>query len=312
MRDFAKLAPQFWIGETGRKLRGHPEAQIVAAYLISAPSATMIGLYYLPIMLIAHETGLPFEGASKGLRRASEAGFCDYDESAEVVWVYEMARFQIGDELQPKDNRCVSIQKAYDETPKNKFLPAFYEKYAAAYHLKSPRLNEPKPKGLRRGFEGASEALRTQKTETETETDNSPLTPQGGKEEGSGSASPSNENSKPKTPAVDPIRRQERAAFPGQTPSSPEEIRFERFWKAYPRPENRPAAVAAFARQAIDEATLGLILADIAARRESPQWTKDDGTKIPHPSSYLDGRRWLDEPIRIDDLPRGRRLIDAE
>src|SRR5439155_917307 len=83
MRDYAKISPQFWIGSTGRKLRdAGPEATLVALYLLSNPHANMLGLYYLPQLYIAHETGLGIEGASKGLRRTIEAGFCDYDEAS--------------------------------------------------------------------------------------------------------------------------------------------------------------------------------------------------------------------------------------
>lgn len=94
MRDYAKVAPQFWIGATGKALRkAGAEAQVVALYLLTSPHANMLGLYYLPTVYLIHETGLGEEGASKGLQRAIEAGFCSYDEASEVVWVHEMARF---------------------------------------------------------------------------------------------------------------------------------------------------------------------------------------------------------------------------
>jgi hypothetical protein len=68
MRDFGKVNPQFWIGSTGKRLRGNPEAQLVALYLMTCPHANMIGVFHCPILYISHETGLPLEGASKGLR----------------------------------------------------------------------------------------------------------------------------------------------------------------------------------------------------------------------------------------------------
>ena len=65
MRDYGKVSPQFWIGQTGKKLRSEgAEAQIVAMYLMTSPHANMLGLYYCPAMFIAHETGLDLEGAS--------------------------------------------------------------------------------------------------------------------------------------------------------------------------------------------------------------------------------------------------------
>ena len=113
MRDYAKISPQFWIGSTGRKLRdAGPEATLVALYLLSNPHANMLGLYYLPQLYIAHETGLGIEGASKGLRRAIEAEFCDYDEASEVVFVCEMARFQIAERLERKIRGRFSPEKS--------------------------------------------------------------------------------------------------------------------------------------------------------------------------------------------------------
>ena len=169
MRDFAKLAPQFWIGATGRKLHQNcPEATVVAAYLVSGPHSTMLGLYYLPKIYIAHETGLGMEGASKGLQRAIEAGFCQYDDASEMVFVPEMARFQIAERLEPKDNRCRWIQRAYDALPENPFLGSFYEKYAAAFHLKQSRGATIQTITT---SEAPSKPLRSQEKETEKETE---------------------------------------------------------------------------------------------------------------------------------------------
>ncbi len=162
MRDYGKVTSKFWIGTTGRELRGNMEAQIVAAYLITSPHSNMIGLYYLPAMFLAHETGLSIEGAWKGLRRAIEAGFCSYDEASEVVWVHEMARFQIGDALKAEDKRCVGIQREYDDVPQCIHLKAFFEKYGDAFHL-------TKCRGCDSPFEAPSKPLRSQEQEQEQE-----------------------------------------------------------------------------------------------------------------------------------------------
>ncbi len=76
MRNYATISPQFWLGDTGRKLRkSGPECMVVALYMMTSPHSNMLGLYYLPVLYIAHETGLDPEGASKGLQMACEAGF---------------------------------------------------------------------------------------------------------------------------------------------------------------------------------------------------------------------------------------------
>lgn len=139
MRDYGKVSPHFWTGSTGKKLRECPDSIVVAMYLMTCPHANMLGLYYMPLLYVAHETGLGLEGAKKGLEWACEAGFCSYDEVSEMVWVHEMARFQVAESLKPTDNRCKGIQKDYDSLPANPFLSSFYEKYATAFCMTNRR-----------------------------------------------------------------------------------------------------------------------------------------------------------------------------
>src|SRR5437899_9218726 len=75
VREYAKVAPQFWTGETGKRIRAlGRDAQVVALYLVSSPSSTMLGFYYLPIPTLCHEIGISRQGALKALRSLSEAG----------------------------------------------------------------------------------------------------------------------------------------------------------------------------------------------------------------------------------------------
>lgn len=168
MRDYGKVSPQFWIGATGKELRKKgAEAQLVALYLMTNPHANMLGLYYLPTMFIAHETGLGIEGASKGLSRSIEAGFCSYDEVSEVVWVHEMASYQVGSSLKATDLRVKGVQNEYDSLPANPYLLGFYEKYRDAFHMSSKRGSETKDKA-------PSKPLASQEQEQEQEHNNNP------------------------------------------------------------------------------------------------------------------------------------------
>ena len=55
--------------ETGRQLRAAgPDGMFVALYLLTNNHANMIGLYYLPLPYLVHESGLSLERASKGLQ----------------------------------------------------------------------------------------------------------------------------------------------------------------------------------------------------------------------------------------------------
>lgn len=136
MRDFSKVTAGIWIGATGRELRRRGQvAQLVALYLISSPHATMTGLYPLPKAYLANDTGLTFEGASKGLQDCIESGFCEYDESAEMVWVRRMARFQVAEALKPGDKQVLGIANELRRLPRTYLISRFVAAYGASFHL---------------------------------------------------------------------------------------------------------------------------------------------------------------------------------
>lgn len=159
MRDYAKVAPQFWTGRTGKALKvAGPESVIVAMYLMTSPHANMIGLYHCPVAYIAIDTGLSLEGASKGLASCIEADFCQYDDAIEYVFVVEFAKYQLGDELDPKDKRCQGVANELAKVPKCLLHNSFRAHYAVPYHLPLPKPHAsplkapPKPRaGARAG-----------------------------------------------------------------------------------------------------------------------------------------------------------------
>lgn len=145
MREYGRVAPTFWTGETGKALQSHSqEAVIMGAYLMTCAHSNMLGLYWLPIEYASLETGLGFEGASKGLSECMDVGFCKYDPISKYVWVVEMAHYQIAFKLKEKDNRVIGIQRAYAQLPGNPFLSDWFDHYAQDFLLTERR----HPKGL--------------------------------------------------------------------------------------------------------------------------------------------------------------------
>ncbi|WP_075175323.1 hypothetical protein [Acinetobacter indicus] len=169
MRDYAKVSPHFWTGSTGKQLRQCPESLVVSMYLMTSPHANMLGLYYIPLLYVAHETGLGMEGASKGLQWASEAGFCSYDHDSEMVWVHEMARFQVADKLKSTDKRSIGVQNEYNSLPPNPFLADFFDRYSEAFCMTEKRENTVK-KPVEK--EAPSKPLASQEQEQEQEQEN--------------------------------------------------------------------------------------------------------------------------------------------
>ena len=156
MREYSKVFPKIWIGQTAKQIKKFGiETQLLAHYLITSPHATMIGIYYLPIAFIVHETGIPYEAALNGLDNLTKADFCSYDPCEEYVWVHGMAQYQISDQLKPNDNRVKYINQQYQGLPKLPFQQRFFEKYKDIFFL-SP-------------FEGSCKPLSSQKQEQEQE-----------------------------------------------------------------------------------------------------------------------------------------------
>lgn len=165
MREYSKVSPLFWTGKTGKYLRqGGPEATIVGMYLLTNQHANWLGFYYLPLAYIVNDTGIPLEGALKGLRRAIEGGFCEYDFDSEYIWIKKMALYQIEPQLKPQDNRVKSITKHFLLLPDTELLRGFYAFYKDKFHLQiHPYLldnPEAPPKGL-------GKPLRSQEQEQE-------------------------------------------------------------------------------------------------------------------------------------------------
>jgi hypothetical protein len=139
MRSYSQVAPQFWIGETGRRIRGDADAQRVALYLITCPSANMIGLYYLSIPTLCHEVGISKEGASKALQSLAGLDFCHYDPLEEMVFIPQMAFFQLGEKIKPKDNRHKHLVGEIEKYRKCSFYNRFMKIYGRRYCL--PKLD---------------------------------------------------------------------------------------------------------------------------------------------------------------------------
>lgn len=71
--------------------------------------------------------------------------------------------------------------------------------------------------------------------------------------------------------------------------------KFDDFYSIYPNKKNRGRAETAFKKMVKDDKTLELIISDLENRKNCYDWVKENGRYIPHPSSYLNAKGWLDE-----------------
>lgn len=71
---------------------------------------------------------------------------------------------------------------------------------------------------------------------------------------------------------------------------------FDRFWGAYPRKVSKADARKAFAKLNPDTELVEDMLRALDWQKRLPEWTKDGGQFIPYPATWLNARRWEDEP----------------
>lgn len=69
---------------------------------------------------------------------------------------------------------------------------------------------------------------------------------------------------------------------------------FSDFWKKYPRKVGKSNAEKAWRKL---KPELAMVLSALETQIQSEQWQKDNGKFIPHPTTWLNGKRWEDETV---------------
>jgi hypothetical protein len=83
---------------------------------------------------------------------------------------------------------------------------------------------------------------------------------------------------------------------------------FTSFWGFYPKKVGKGEALKAWKKIRNAADILPQILASIQKQKHTEQWTEKNGKYIPHPATWLNGRRWEDE---VDVQPTiGNELTD--
>ena len=93
---------------------------------------------------------------------------------------------------------------------------------------------------------------------------------------------------------------------------------FDRFWNAYPRKVGKPAALRAWRnllRIVSNPKTPHDLMAGLERWKATEQWQKDGGQFIPYPATFLNQRRWEDEPLseaEKDSMRKTATIADLE
>lgn len=134
MSVYRTINSSFW---TDPKVRALPkDGKLLMLYLISCPHAHVGGIYYLPEVTIAHETGLAGKGIDTLWDTLSESGLVWRDKKAEVVWVVNMLRYQgHGKKV------YASVANQLRSLHKSNLINKFLQKYPAVAALFKDRVS---------------------------------------------------------------------------------------------------------------------------------------------------------------------------
>lgn len=89
-----------------------------------------------------------------------------------------------------------------------------------------------------------------------------------------------------------------------RTASSTGDIRFDKFWTAYPRHVSKDKAQRAFERLHPTDDLLQQMLEAIEQQRKFYGWSKETMKFVPHPATWLNQKRWEDDTSATgNDIP---------
>jgi hypothetical protein len=252
------------------------DTKLMWLYLLTCPHSNMLGLFYLPKAYIASDLGRGIEGVSIPLGILVENGLIEYDEDSQMILLVNNLKHRRID----NKNMAIGAAKVLDELPETILFKRFseiVEKISGDFH-----------KGLQRGFKGVSIPLGI------------PL-----RNKIACSSKPLACSSKPLAEAVSRSRKKPLSE------NTPDDENFNQFWEQYPRHEKKKNAFEAFKRINPQNGTFEKIMESLSLQKMSEQWTKDNGKFIPHPTTWLNGRRWEDELNQDDGLNETQRAILA-
>jgi hypothetical protein len=260
MRVFGRLESGFWDNPKVATLTD--QQKLLLLYLYSCRHGNSIGCYVLRNEYIAADLGWSVEEATNCLSAIMERKFIARDDGANLIKVRGWWGHNALDNLNHAKHAAKSALS----------LPACSLKDETIAELRSlsDELSSTAAEALRDGLQMASGSHSDGITITETETETEKETEKETETE---------------------TKRQTQTLAPSGAAREPAG-EFDEWYNAYPRHVGRGAAVTAYkaARKKADHATL---LA--GATRAAKQHFNTEQRFIPHPATWLNEERWLDE-----------------
>ena len=106
------------------------------------------------------------------------------------------------------------------------------------------------------------------------------------------------------TPDTSPEKRREDIKYKKEI-----DTRFDTFWEAYPKKQNKAKALKAWRKISPSPDDLERFLVALRVQKQSRDWLKQEGQFIPYASTWLNGERWEDVQPDLQVVDDGYQLI---
>ena len=138
---YRSLETYFWTDPVVREF--DPDAKLLFLYLLTSPHSHLSGLYYMPMPILLHETGLPADRLNKAIDTLSVGYRIKVDVANELVWVVNMLNYQPNS---PKILACVGKHlQCLHKSPLVKELLGYYDNLEIPYRYPIDRLTSSVP-----------------------------------------------------------------------------------------------------------------------------------------------------------------------
>lgn len=294
MSHYRKIDTRIWNDEKFRSLSDL--GKLAFLFLLTHPHMTMIGAMRASLPGLAAEIGWSPEAFEEAFHEASAKGMAEHDERASLIWLPRFLKYNPPE----SPNVVKSWVRALDLLPECPLLTRVVAASKDFAEGLSKAFQEALPEAFRKAIRNQEQEQEQDKTHAHAREPS----PDGD----AGSAGTGTE-----VLAGNQSAEQSAAAVQQELPMSGTDAdrkdpgkaeiaagtaadHFERFWTAFPKKVGKGAALTAWKKVKRPAETVDLIITALSWQVVSPQWTKDNGAYIPHPATYLNQQRWLDEP----------------
>ena len=150
MKSFTKIYSDYWTSNENREINNAGiDCQLIAFYLRSNSHSNALGAYYLPLLYISSDTGIPFKQVRIAVNKLCKINYCKYDFELQYIWVLDLALEQVGNVIGENDIRVGALRIIWKSLPQELgFIKEIYQQYHSKYYLEPRVFEKPVDRSL--------------------------------------------------------------------------------------------------------------------------------------------------------------------